>query len=258
MLNALVLKPSDFDAGREYPLLMYVYGGPGSQTVRNAWGGSRFLWLEYLAEELGVIVVSVDNRGTGGRGQVFRTATYKNLGKLEAQDQIAAAQHFGTLPYVDADRMGIWGWSYGGYMTLMSMLAGEGPQTFHVGLAVAPVTSWRFYDTIYTERFMSTPQKNPEGYDADVPIDLAGRLQDDQHLLIVHGDFDDNVHYQNTVQMVDALQAEGKQFDLMVYPGRNHGIYGGQTRLHLFTLLTDYVRENLVGTNVARSETGGR
>ncbi len=258
LLNTMVIKPSDFDASKQYPVLMYVYGGPGSQTVRNAWGGSRHLWHQYLAEELGVIVVAVDNRGTGGRGTAFRTATYKNLGQLEAADQIAAAQHLAALPYVDESHIGIWGWSYGGYMTLMAMLAEGGPQTFTMGMSVAPVTDWRFYDTIYTERYMSTPQRNAAGYDAGAPIRLAANLADNQDLLLVHGDLDDNVHFQNTVQMADALQAAGKQFDLMVYPGRNHGIGGGNTRLHLFTLLTDYVRDNLVGTNVAMWETGGR
>ncbi len=257
-LETMIFKPSDFDPSRKYPVLMYVYGGPGSQTVRDAWGGSRQLWHEYLAEEKGVIVVSVDNRGTGGRGAAFRTATYKKLGQLEAADQIAAARHLAREPWVDSSRVGIWGWSYGGYMTLMSLLSDGGPQTFRVGMAVAPVTDWRQYDTIYTERYMSTPQRNAAGYDAGAPSRLAARLGENQHLLLVHGDFDDNVHYQNAVQMIDALQAAGKQFDLMVYPGRNHGIAGGRTRLHLFTLLTDYVEQYLVGSTVAMSEAGGR
>ena len=246
MLNAYVIKPTDFDSAQAYPLLMHVYGGPGSQTVRNAWGGSQMAWHQYLADEKGILVASVDNRGTGARGRDFRTSTYKKLGILEVEDQIAAAQHFGQMPYVDEDRIGIWGWSYGGYMTLLSMLYGDGPETFKAGVSVAPVTSWRLYDTIYTERYLSTPQKNPEGYDGGSPQTYADRLRDDQDLLLVHGDFDDNVHFQNTIQMADALQAAGKPFEMMVYPGRNHGISGDGTRLHLFTLATDFFEEALV------------
>ena len=244
-LNAWIIKPSDFDPNKAYPLLMYVYGGPGSQTVRDSWGGSRYLWHAYLAEELDVIVASVDNRGTGARGKKFKSVTYKNLGQIEAEDQIAAAQHLGALSYIDADRIGIWGWSYGGYMTLMAMLYGDGPETFKLGVSVAPVTDWRLYDTIYTERYMSTPQKNEDGYKAGAPQTYADRLKDHQKLLIIHGDFDDNVHFQNTVQMIDALQAANKQFDMMMYPGRTHGISGDKTRLNLFTKATDYIKENL-------------
>ncbi|NND70797.1 MAG: S9 family peptidase [Rhodothermales bacterium] len=244
-LNAYLMKPSNFDNSKSYPVLMYVYGGPGSQTVRNSWGGSRVLWHAYLAEELGIIVASVDNRGTGGRGKAFKSGTYKRLGQLEAEDQIAAAKYLGSLDYVDADRIGIWGWSYGGYMTLLSLLYGDGPETFKVGLSVAPVTDWRLYDTIYTERYMSTPQRNAEGYDVGAPQTYADRLQPHQKLLIVHGDFDDNVHFQNAVQMIDALQRENKQFDFMMYPGKNHGIFGGSTRLNVFTKLTDYLKANL-------------
>ena len=243
-LNTLLIKPSTFDASRQYPVLMFVYGGPGSQQVRNAWLGDRYLWHQYLAEEMGVVVAVVDNRGTGGRGRDFKNVTYKRLGEIEALDQIAAAQHLGNLSWVDEDRIGIWGWSYGGFMALMSMMYQDGPETFRMGMSVAPVTSWGQYDTIYTERFMSTPQKNPDGY-ALSPVGLAANLDEDAALLIVHGDFDDNVHFQNAIQMADALQANGKQFDMMVYPGRNHGIYGGTTRLHLYTLLTNYVREHL-------------
>jgi len=244
-LNAWMIKPGDFDPDRAYPLLMYVYGGPGSQTVSDNWGGARYLWHAYLAEELGVIVASVDNRGTGARGKAFKSITYKNLGQIEAADQIDAARHFGSLPYVDAGRIGIWGWSYGGYMTLMAMLYGDGPDTFKLGVSVAPVTDWRLYDTIYTERYMSTPQKNEAGYEKGAPRTYAERMKDHQKLLIVHGDFDDNVHFQNAAQMADALQAAGKQFSFMMYPGRNHGIFGGNTRLHLFKLITDFLGENL-------------
>jgi len=245
MLNASIIRPSTFDSSNAYPLLMYVYGGPGSQYVENAWGGDRYLWHAYLAERHGIVIAAVDNRGTGGRSKAFKSATYRRLGVLEAQDQIAAAEHLSTLSYIDADRTGIWGWSYGGYMTLMSLLYGDGPDTFELGAAVAPVTDWRQYDTIYTERFMSTPQRNEEGYQISAPINYADRLRESQDLLIIHGDLDDNVHFQNTTQMVEALQGAGKQFDFMFYPGRNHGISGGTTRLHLYTLMTDYIAENL-------------
>jgi dipeptidyl-peptidase-4 len=246
-LNAYVIRPSDFDPGQQYPLLMYVYGGPGAQTVMNEWGGTRQLWHTYLAEEHGLIVASVDNRGTGGRGKAFQDVPYRQLGQPEARDQIAAARHFGAESHVDSTQIGIWGWSYGGYMTLLSMLYQNGPDTFAAGVSVAPVTDWRFYDTIYTERYMAPPQQNEDGYTRGSPLNYADRLQADQNLLLVHGDFDDNVHYQNSAQMADQLQAANKQFEFMVYPGRNHGIYGGLTRLHLFTMVTDFIGEHLVG-----------
>lgn len=252
-LNAWIIKPSNFNPNQTYPLLLYVYGGPGSQTVRNAWGDTRQLWHTMLAEELGIIVASVDNRGTGARGRAFKTATYKQLGVLEAQDQVAAAKHLGSMPYIDAERMAIWGWSYGGFMTLMSMMSGDGPDTFKAGVSVAPVSDWRQYDTIYTERFMSTPQKNEAGYEAGAPVNYADRLKADQRLLMVHGDLDDNVHFQNFVHMVDALQKANKQFDLMMYPGRNHGIYGGNTRLHLHTKITDFLKTHLKDKNAVGS-----
>lgn len=244
-LNAFLIKPRNFDPNASYPMLMYVYGGPGSQTVTNAWGGSRYLWHTMLANELNIIVASVDNRGTGARGKAFESGTYRQLGKQEAADQIAAAKHFGSLPYVDADRIGIWGWSYGGYMTLMSMLTGDGPETFKFGASIAPVTDWGLYDTIYTERYMSTPQRNTEGYEQGAPLHYADRMGDHQRLLLVHGDFDDNVHFQNAAQMANELQAANKQFEFMMYPGRNHGIYGGKTRLHLHTMMTRFIREAL-------------
>ena len=250
-LNAYLVKPRDFDPSREYPLLVHTYGGPGSQEVVDRWAGTERLWHHYLAETYGVLVAGVDNRGTGGRGKAFKTLTQNRLGILEAEDQIAAAQRLGALDFVDEDRMGIWGWSYGGYLSLLAMTYGEGPGTFAAGAAVAPVTSWRQYDTIYTERYLSTPQKNPAGYDLGSPTTYAENLRPDQDLLIVHGDADDNVHVQNTMVMVDALQAAGKQFDLMIYPGRNHGIYGGATRLHLYTLLTQFFAENLAGADLA-------
>ncbi|NBC86471.1 MAG: alpha/beta fold hydrolase, partial [Bacteroidetes bacterium] len=245
-LNAYTVKPGSFDEDRPHAVLMYVYGGPGSQTVTDQWGGRRMLWFQYLAETYNVVVVSVDNRGTGGRGKAFQDIPYRDLGTPEAADQIAAAQSLADSSWVDADRIGIWGWSYGGYMTLMSMLTGDGPSTFTSGLAVAPVTDWRFYDTIYTERYMSTPQNNEAGYERGAPLNYADQMADTQDLIIVHGDYDDNVHFQNSVQMVDALQEANKQFQFMMYPGRNHGIYGGNTRLHLFTMLTDFIEESLI------------
>lgn len=244
-LNAYLIKPKNFDPNAVYPVLMYVYGGPGSQTVTDSWGGSRYLWHSMMADEMNIIIASVDNRGTGARGKAFKSGTYKKLGQQESEDQIAAAQYLGGLTYVDADRIGIWGWSYGGFMTLMSMMSGDGPETFKFGASVAPVTDWGLYDTIYTERYMSTPQSNPEGYEVGAPLNYAEKLSDHQRLLIVHGDFDDNVHFQNAAQMANELQAANKQFDFMMYPGRNHGIYGGKTRLHLHTMVTKFIREAL-------------
>lgn len=239
-LNGYMIKPADFDSTKQYPVLMYVYGGPGSQTVINNWMSQREAWFYFLAQK-GYIVASVDNRGTGGRGRDFRHVTYAQLGKYEVQDQIAGAKYLGNLPYVDQDRIGIWGWSYGGYMTLLSLLMGN--DVFTMGVAVAPVTNWRFYDTIYTERYLQTPQLNPEGYDAYSPINHAAKLEGD--LLLIHGTGDDNVHFQNSIEMVDALVAEGKQFESFYYPNRNHGIYGGNTRLHLFKMITDFVLKKL-------------
>ena len=253
MLNASLIKPRTFSPDSEYPLLMYVYGGPGSQTVRESWGGSRYLWHAMLADELNIIIASVDNRGTGARGKDFESGPYKKLGQLESADQIAAAQYLGDLAYIDADRIGIWGWSYGGYMTLMTMLTGDGPNTFKFGLSVAPVTDWGLYDTIYTERYMSTPQKNPEGYSEGAPLSYAANLKSHQRLLLVHGDFDDNVHFQHAAQMANELQAENKQFEFMMYPGRNHGIFGGKTRLHLHTMMTRFIQDALNEPSVSSS-----
>jgi dipeptidyl-peptidase-4 len=252
-LNAYVITPTDFDPAKQYPVLMYVYGGPGVQTVTNQWGGSRQLWHQYLAQKHDVVVVSVDNRGTGGRGKAFQDVPYQQLGQPEAADQIRAAQALADSAWVDADRIGIWGWSYGGYMTLLSMLKGEGPSTFDTGISVAPVTDWRLYDTIYTERYMSTPQRNEDGYENGAPQTYADRLRADQNLLMVHGDDDDNVHVQNSVQMVNQLQDANKQFRFMMYPTREHGIAGGKTRLHLFTMITNMVTEHLAPAS--RAET---
>lgn len=245
-LNAMLYKPSNFDPNRAYPLMMYVYGGPGSQTVRDSWGGARALWFAFLAEEMDVLVASVDNRGTGARGKAFKSITYKRLGQIEADDQVAAAQHLGSQSYVDANRIGIWGWSYGGYMTLMSMLYGDGPATFKLGVSGAPVTDWRLYDTIYTERYMSTPQKNTPGYDDGSALNYVDRLTDDQRLLIIHGDLDDNVHYQQSIQLLEKLQEANKYVQFMVYPGLNHGaVRNPRTQRHVYTLMTNFIRENL-------------
>lgn len=242
-LNGWMIKPADFDENKEYPVLMFVYGGPGSQEVLNAWGSGdpfNFMWFQMLAQQ-GYIVACVDNRGTGGRGTAFRNVTYADLGKYETIDQIAAAKYLGDLPYVNAERIGIWGWSYGGYMTSLCLTKGNG--TFKMGIAVAPVTNWRFYDTIYTERYLKRPQDNPRGYDLNSPINYADQLKG--NYLLIHGTGDDNVHFQNTVEWVDALIAADKQFDVFFYPNRNHGIYGGNTRLHLYQKMTNFVMNNL-------------
>ncbi len=239
-LNGWMIKPANFDASKKYPVLMHVYGGPGSQTVTNSWGGANFMWHNMLAQQ-GYIVVSVDNRGTGARGANFKKSTYANLGKYETEDQIAAAKWLGNQPYVDKGRIGIWGWSFGGYMTLLGLTKGDG--VFKAGIAVAPVTNWRFYDTIYTERFLKRPQDNAAGYDDNSPVTFANQLKG--NLLMVHGTGDDNVHFQNAVAMQDALIAANIPFDSFFYPNRNHGIYGGKTRLHLYTKMTDFVLKNL-------------
>ena len=239
-LNGWMIKPADFDPAKKYPVLMHVYGGPGSQTVQDDYDPFNYIWHQMLAQE-GCIVVSVDNRGTGARGRDFRTATYANLGHLETLDQISAAKYLQTLAYVDGQRIGIWGWSYGGYMTSLCMTKGKG--IFKAGIAVAPVTNWRFYDTIYTERYLKTPQENEDGYDKNSPINFAKDLKG--KYLLVHGTADDNVHVQNSYEMVEALVQANKQFDMFFYPNKNHGIYGGYTRYHLYRKMTDFLKENL-------------
>lgn len=239
-LNGWMIKPSDFDPNKAYPVLMYVYGGPGSQTVQNRWYGANDLWYTHLADQ-GYIVASVDNRGTGARGQEFKKGTYLELGKLETIDQIEAGKYLGSQSYIDADRIGIWGWSYGGYMSSLALLKGN--DVFKMAIAVAPVTTWRYYDTIYTERYMRTPQENASGYDDNSPINHVSKLKGSY--LLVHGMADDNVHFQNSVDMVDALNKAGKHYDFYMYPNKNHGIYGGNTRLHLYEKMTDFILENL-------------
>jgi len=239
-LNAYMIKPPDFDSTKKYPLLMYVYGGPGSQTVTRSFeGGQRGMWHQYLANR-GYIVVSVDNRGTGGKGRDFKQQTYKMMGQKESADQAAAARYFASLDYIDGSRIGIWGWSYGGYMSTLSLE--EGNDVFSMAIAVAPFT-WRYYDTIYTERYMQTPQLNPEAFDTGSPIKNAGKIKGDY--LLIHGTADDNVHFQTAVELIDALIDAGVQFDLMIYPNRNHGIYGGNTREHLYRRMSSFMLEKL-------------
>ncbi|MCK5824601.1 MAG: S9 family peptidase [Ichthyobacteriaceae bacterium] len=239
-LNAWVIKPTDFVPTKKYPVFMYVYGGPGSQTVKNNWNSYNDMWFRMLANS-GYIVVSVDNTGTGGKGAEFKKATYKQLGKLEIEDQIDAAKYFGSLPYIDKSRIGMFGWSFGGYMTSLAMT--KGADIFKMGIAVAPVTNWRFYDTVYTERYMQTPEENYTGYDDNSPINYVEKLKG--KYLLIHGSADDNVHYQNTMLMINAIVNANKQFDLFIYPDKNHGIYGGNTRLHLYTKMTNYIKTNL-------------
>lgn len=239
-LNAWMIKPANFDATKKYPVLMMVYGGPGSNTVLNRWDGANMLWHQLLAQK-GYIVVSVDGHGTMFRGTEFKKSTYLQLGKLETEDQINAAKYLANQSYIDGARIGIQGWSYGGYMSSLCMT--KGADVFKAGIAVAPVTNWRYYDSIYTERFMRTPQENASGYDDNSPINHVEKLKG--AYLLVHGDADDNVHPQNTMEMITALVNANKQFDLFIYPNKNHGIYGGNTRNHLFTKMTNFLEENL-------------
>ena len=238
-LNCWKMLPQDFDATKKYPVYVAIYGGPGANTVNDSWGGTTFLWHQHLAQE-GYIVVSCDPRGTQFRGRKFEHSTYQELGKLETEDFIDFAKYLGTWDYVDANRIGIQGWSYGGFMTLLCLT--KGADVFNAGISVAPVTNWRYYDTIYTERFMRTPQENESGYDDNSPVNHAEKLEG--ALLLVHGSGDDNVHYQNSMEMINALVSANKDFDFFVYPDRNHGIYGGNTRLHLFNMMMDFVKEN--------------
>ena len=239
-LNMWMIKPADFDASKKYPLFMYQYSGPGSQQVANRWNGANDYWYQMLAQQ-GYIVACVDGRGTGFKGADFKKVTQNELGKYEVEDQIAAAKKLGALPYIDETRIGIWGWSYGGFMSSNALFKGK--DVFKMAIAVAPVTSWRFYDTIYTERYMTTPQENPSGYDENSPINHVDKLEGD--FLLIHGSGDDNVHLQNTMRMVEALIQADKQFEWMVYPDKNHGIYGGNTRLHLYKKMTNFINKTL-------------
>lgn len=239
-LNAYMIKPANFDENKSYPVFMYLYGGPGSQQVTNGWKGQNYWWFQMLAQQ-GYMVVCVDNRGTGARGEEFKKMTYLQLGHYETIDQINAAKYLAELPYVDGDRIGIWGWSYGGYMSSLCLLKGN--DIFKMAIAVAPVTSWKWYDTIYTERYMRTLVENEQGYTDNSPIYFADKLRGDY--LLIHGMGDDNVHFQNSVEMANALIAANKQFDTYYYPNRNHGIFGGVTRLHLYQKMTDFIKEKL-------------
>jgi dipeptidyl-peptidase-4 len=239
-LNAWMIKPSNFDEQKEYPLLMFVYGGPGINTVNDAWSYGNYFWFQSLAEK-GYIVVSVDARGTGYRGKDFKHSTYLQLGKYETEDQIAAAKELGAMSYIDKNRIGIFGWSYGGYMS--SLCITKGADVFKAAIAVAPVTNWRYYDNIYTERFMRTPQENGKNYDVNSPINHVDKLKG--NYLLIHGSADDNVHFQNAMEMNSALVNKNKAFDFMAYPNKNHGIYGGLTRLHLYNKMTNFLLEKL-------------
>ena len=239
-LNAWMIKPTNFKKNKKYPLLMFVYGGPGINTVNDSWEWMNYFWWQMLAQN-GYIVVSVDARGTGYRGRDFKHSTYLQLGKYETEDQIAAAKYLGSLNYIDSERIGIFGWSYGGYMS--SLCITKGADVFKTAIAVAPVSNWRYYDNIYTERFMRTPKENGENYDVNSPINHVEKLKG--NYLLIHGTADDNVHYQNAVEMVNALVKANKQFDFFAYPNKNHGIYGGNTRWHLYDMMTNYLFENL-------------
>ncbi|NAS31416.1 prolyl oligopeptidase family serine peptidase [Flavobacteriaceae bacterium R38] len=239
-LNMWMIKPNNFDPNKEYPLFMFQYSGPGSQQVANRWGGANDYWYQMLAKE-GYIIACIDPRGTGFKGADFKKVTYKELGKFEVEDQIAAAKALGERAYIDAERIGIWGWSFGGFMSSNALFKGN--DVFKMAIAVAPVTSWRFYDTVYTERYMRTPQENASGYDENSPINHVDKLKGD--FLLIHGSGDDNVHLQNTMRMVEALVQANKQFDWAIYPDKNHGIFGGNTRLQMYTKMTNFINAHL-------------
>ncbi len=235
-LNGYLIKPANQRPGQQYPLLMHVYGGPGSQQVMDNWRGQNMIWFQMMAQR-GYAIAVVDNRGTGARGEEFKKQTYLQLGKLETEDQISAARHLGGMDFIDADKIAIFGWSYGGFMALHSIL--QGNDVFAAAISVAPVTNWKWYDSIYTERYMRTYAENKDGYDDNSPTSYADRLKG--RLLLVHGMGDDNVHFQHTAEMAEAFVMNNKQYDTYFYPNRNHGIYGGPTRLHLYTKMTDFL-----------------
>ncbi|MCD7816596.1 MAG: S9 family peptidase, partial [Bacteroides sp.] len=243
-LNGWMMKPANFDPNKKYPVIMHQYSGPGSQQVLDKWGIGSFgdggMFEAYMCDK-GYIMVCVDGRGTGGRGAAFEKCTYLFLGVKESEDQVETARYLGSLPYIDGSRIGIWGWSFGGYNTLMSMSDGSG--AFKAGVAIAAPSDWRFYDTVYTERFMRTPKENADGYNAGSAISRASKLQG--KLLLIHGTADDNVHYQNAAEYSEALVQANKQFDMQVYTNRNHSIFGGNTRNHLMNRVADFFLENL-------------
>lgn len=239
-LNAWMIKPKDFDATKKYPVFMYQYSGPGSQEVANNWLDTNDMWFMMLSQQ-GYIIACVDGRGTGYKGAAFKKCTQKELGKFEVEDQIDAAKVIGNYAYVDKTRIGIFGWSYGGFMSSNCLF--KGADVFKMAIAVAPVTNWRFYDSIYTERYMTTPQENASGYDDNSPINHVSKLKG--NFLLIHGTADDNVHVQNSMQMIEALVQANKQFDWAIYPDKNHGIYGGKTRIQLYNKMTNYIKEKL-------------
>ncbi len=239
-LNGWMIKPADFDPSKKYPVFMSVYGGPGSQEVLDKWDYYQ-VWHQHLASK-GYIIVSVDNRGTGARGAEFKKVTYRNLGNIETIDQIEAAKYLGTLNYIDPARIGIWGWSFGGYLSALCLEKGAG--VFKMAVSVAPVTNWRYYDSIYTERYNGLPQDNATGYDDNSPINFTKKIKG--KFLLCHGTADDNVHFQNSMELVTKLVEGNKQFESQFYPNSNHGIYTGRnTRYHLFSRMTTFITENL-------------
>ena len=252
-LNMWMIKPVDFDENKAYPMLMFQYSGPGSQQVANRWNGTNDYWHNMLAQK-GMIVVCIDGRGTGLKGADFKKVTQKELGKFEVEDQIAAAKKLAERSYIDKYNIGIWGWSFGGFMSTNALL--KGSDIFSTAIAVAPVTSWRFYDTVYTERYMQTPQENASGYDENSPINYADKLEG--NYLLVHGTGDDNVHVQNSMRMINALIEANKQFDMFIVPDRTHGIYkGANTRLNLYTKMTNFVEEHLIEKSNKTTEIKG-
>ena len=247
-IDAWQILPPDFDPSKKYPVLIYVYGGPGHQTVLNSWANSDYWWLQLLAQH-GVISVSINNRGSGAQGEVFKKMTYLQLGKYETEDMITLAKYMAKQPYVDGDRIGIYGWSYGGFMAANGIT--KGADVISTAVSVAPVTNWRYYDNVYTERFMRTPQENPDGYDLNSPVHNTALIKG--NYLLCHGSGDDNVHYQNAMELIKAMISNGKQFDLMIYPNKNHGIYGGyeygpgESRMHLFNKIDSFLFKHLLG-----------
>ena len=241
-LNCYMITPHNFDRSKKHPVLIYVYGGPGNQQVSNSYGYSDYYWYHMLAEK-GYVVFCFDGRGTGGRGAQFKKQTYKDLGRMECEDAIEAARWLGQQTWVDKERIGIWGWSFGGYLSTLSLLKGN--DVFKMAIAVAPVMNWRYYDNIYTERFLGLPKDNAKGYDDNSPLNFADRLQG--NYLLIHGTGDDNVHFQNSAEMVEKLENAGKQFEFRIYPNKNHSIYDatGNTRLNLYQLMTDFILRKL-------------
>ena len=247
-VDAWQILPPDFDPAKKYPVLIYVYGGPGYQTVNNSWADSDYWWLQLLAQH-GIISVSINNRGSGAQGEVFKKMTYLQLGKYETEDMITLAKYMAKQPYVNADKIGIYGWSYGGFMAANGIT--KGADVISTAVSVAPVTNWRYYDNVYTERFMRTPQENPDGYDLNSPVHNTKLIKG--NYLLCHGSGDDNVHYQNAMELIKAMISNNKQFDLMIYPNKNHGIYGGyeygsgECRMHLFNKIDNFLFEHLLG-----------